>query len=442
MYRLPAGSKPTKENIEKAVLYNLEFEEKLDNLANYYLGKHEILNRNRDNTKVNNKVVVNHAKYITDLNTGYLVGNPIEYLATDDIDIENIKEKYKEQQIDYVDHEIAKGMSKFGWSYDYSYLNPDSELRTVYIDPRKCIIVFDDTFEKKPLFAVLYSKAEKTKVLGKTEYKYYNLFAVTEEEIINYDEDLKEGEHKKHNIGTFPVHLYLNNEEGLGDYEVVLRIIDAYNILQSDRVNDKEQLVNAILVLKGVTMTEKLKKLLRDSRILSMPKDATAEFISKSLDESQMDVLRKALKEEIHKISMTPDLADENFAGNNSGVAIKYKLFGFEMNTKNKERYMKKGLADRFHLYSLVLMKSQNPTTQKEVKPYQVQVVFKRRLPQNDFEMSQTILNLDGKVSDETLVSQLSFIEDAKKEAEWVKEEQTAKGNADSPAFGTNTENA
>lgn len=433
MFRLPADSKPTAINIEKAVKYNLEIEEELTNLADYYLGKHAILSRPRELTSINNKVVVNHAKYIADLNTGYLVGNPVEYSTTDGIKIDSIKDAYGKQQIDYVDHEIAKGMSKFGYCYDYTYANGDNELKTVYIDPRKCILVFDDTFDKKPLFAVLYSKVVKNK---KDELVYYNLFVVTDKEIIKYNEKLERISSEAHNIGIVPVNLFLNNEDGLGDYEVVLRLMDAYNVIQSDRINDKEQLVNAILVLSGAQVTDKLKKLLRESRLLNIPKDARAEFIAKELDETQMDVLRKALKEEIHKISMTPDLSDENFTGNASGVAIRYKLFGFELNTKNKERFMKKSLADRFYLYSVYLKKVAKPTTQEIVYPHQVQVIFKRRLPQNDFEMSQTILNLENKVSDETLISQLSFVEDSKKELAWVAEEEKKNANLESQDFG------
>lgn len=43
-----------------------------------------------------------------------------------------------------------------------------------------------------------------------------------------------------------------------------------------------------------------------------------------------------------------------------------------------------------------------------------IDVIFKRALPQNDLETSQIINNLNGLVDRETLVSQLSFVRDAK----------------------------
>lgn len=42
-----------------------------------------------------------------------------------------------------------------------------------------------------------------------------------------------------------------------------------------------------------------------------------------------------------------------------------------------------------------------------------VDIVFKRNLPSNDFEISQMINNLADFVDKETLVSQLSFVKDA-----------------------------
>ena len=61
-------------------------------------------------------------------------------------------------------------------------------------------------------------------------------------------------------------------------------------------------------------------------------------------------MLRLALAEDIHKFSMTPDFADERFAGNVSGVAIRYKLFCLEQKTRLKERWFTVGLRERARL--------------------------------------------------------------------------------------------
>lgn len=198
----------------------------------------------------------------------------------------------------------------------------------------------------------------------------------------------------------------------MGDSEPVLPLIDAYNILQSDRVIDRERLVDAILAFYGTDFTPEQQAMLKDSRMVAnIPQDAKIEYVVKSIDEADADVLRKTIAADIHKISMTPDMSDENFAGNSSGVAILYKLLDFEQHIKDKERYFERSLLERFRIYNSFLVKG---SKMDKISTEDIDVVFKRALPQNDLETSQIINNLNGLVDRETLVSQLSFVRDAK----------------------------
>ena len=58
----------------------------------------------------------------------------------------------------------------------------------------------------------------------------------------------------------------------------------------------------------------------------------------------------------------------------------------------------------------------------------EVDVIFKRNLPSNDYEISQMIMNLLDVVDKETLISQLSFIKDAKEIAELKESEDNEEG--------------
>lgn len=121
---------------------------------------------------------------------------------------------------------------------------------------------------------------------------------------------------------------------------------------------------------------------------------------------------------------MVPNMSDNNFVGNSSGVAIRYKLLAFEQNIKNKERYMEKGLMERFKLYNNFLV---TKSKMSEVPVEEVDAVFKRNLPSNDFETSQMINNLSDLVDSETLLTQLSFIKDASEIVEAKKKEDEDK---------------
>jgi SPP1 family phage portal protein len=410
MYTLPKDTVITNQVLNDVIAYNERYKKRFEMLENYYLGKHSILERNKDDRLSNNKVVVNHTKYITDTNVGYLLGNPVDYQASEGLDIEPLLDAYKKQTINDLDSEIAKDVSIFGLQYEYVYANENAEPKSCEVDNKNTIIVYDDTVEHNKLFGLIYRPIYKG-----SAFKYWEIIYVDKKikrVYKSYSKSLQRvGVDEPHAFGDVPIICYKNNPELLGDYEPVLSLIDAYNLLQSDRINDKEQLVDAILLFYGMDFDDEQAEMLRESRMLAnLPTDGKAEYLTKTLQEGDVDILRQNIETDIHKISMVPNMSDTNFVGNSSGVAIRYKLLAFEQNIKNKERYMEKGLMERFKLYNNFLF---TQSKMAEIPVEEVDAIFKRNLPSNDFEISQMINNLADFVDKETLLSQLSFIKDA-----------------------------
>ena len=427
MYTLPKDAKITNQVLNDVIDYNEKYKKRFAMLENYYLGQHSILERNKEERLSNNKVVVNHAKYITDTNVGYLLGNPVDYQPAEGYDIEPLLDAYKKQTINDLDSEIAKDVSIFGMQYEYVYANENAEPRSCEVDNKNTIIVYDDTVEHNKLFGLIYRPIYE----GNT-FKYWEIIYVdksVKRTYKSYSKRLQQvGKEEPHAFGDVPIICYKNNPEVMGDFEPVISLIDAYNLLQSDRVNDKEQLVDAILCLYGVDFDTEQADMLRESRMLAnIPTDGKVEYLVKTLQEGDVDVLRQNLEADIHKISMVPNMSDQNFVGNSSGVAIRYKLLAFEQNIKNKERYMEKGLMERFKLYNHFLA---TKSKMAEVPVEEVDTVFKRNLPSNDFEISQMINNLADYVDAETLISQLSFIKDASEIVALKAKEDEAKPKA------------
>ena len=424
MYTLPKDTKITNQILNDVIEYNEKYKDRYKKLELYYLGKHDILNRTKEDRLKNNKVMINHAKYITDTNVGYLLGNPVDYQADSKYNIDPILDAYKKQTINDLDSEIAKDVSIFGLQYEYVYANENAEPRSCEIDNKNAVIVYDDTVEHNKLFGLIYRPIKKG-----TTFKYWEIIYVDKKEkrvYKSYTKSLQQvGESEPHAFGDVPLIQYKNNPEFMGDFEPVISLIDAYNILQSDRVNDKEQLVDAILCLYGMDFDTEQAEMLKESRMLAnLPTDGKVEYLVKTLQETDVDILRQNIETDIHKISMVPNMSDENFVGNSSGVAIRYKLLAFEQNIKNKERYMEKGLMERFKLYNNFLI---TKSKMSEIPIEEVDAVFKRNLPSNDFEISQMINNLADFVDAETLISQLSFIKDASEIVELKKKEDELK---------------
>lgn len=433
MFTVDKGQALTPELIVKAIRYN-EKQKRIHDwslLARYYVGLHNILNRNKPTATKNNKLVINHAQYITDSFVGYMLGNPCEWLTADDYDISPVLDEFKKEDIASFDVLLATKISIFGSAYELVYTS-GNEIRSTYVDPRNAVCVYDDSVEHNLLYGIVYgddffTSTVETKVTvydKTTEYSYVSVNNITK----------LEGK-RPHGFNDIPLIRYKNNDEELGDFQQVISLIDAYNILQSDRVNDKEQLVEAILVGYGFTLEKEQMQDLRENRtIFGLDKDAKLEYLVKTFDEDNLDVLRKTLENDIHKISRVPDMNDENFIGNLSGVALRYKLLPFEQATKNKERFFESGLKERFKLYNGYLNKL---SKMREIIPIEdVDVVFKNYLPQNILELTQIINNLEGLVDKEQLISLLPFVRNARETLDKVDQEKLDDVTLEEPNYG------
>ena len=138
----------------------------------------------------------------------------------------------------------------------------------------------------------------------------------------------------------------------------------------SDRVTDKEQFIDAILAIYGTLLADEdetedgksgeeehkgikaAMEKLRQETVLEMPDSPKAEYLTRTFDETGVEILKKAIEQDIHKFSHIPCMTDESFGGNVSGVAMEFKLLGMENITKIKTRYYKKGLRKRLRIFA------------------------------------------------------------------------------------------
>ena len=133
--------------------------ERLNRLSDTYDGKHEILKRKKDSSNDLTNVMVNNAKYVTDMNVGFTFGNPIAYTPGKDKNIDPVIEAFDEMSIKKHDRELGKDLSVYGIGYELHYLTVEKDItvpKITCIDPRGMFLVTDDTVEGHPLFAVRY----------------------------------------------------------------------------------------------------------------------------------------------------------------------------------------------------------------------------------------------------------------------------------------------
>ncbi|WP_274459748.1 phage portal protein [Gemella haemolysans] len=419
-------------NIKKELVVKLirEHEKQLPRfkkLKKYYLGEHDILNKQRSKNKPNYKPVCNHAKDIADTSTGYFMGNTISYSNSEDTDIDELLIAFDNAEVDESDHDNALDMAIYGVAYEYVYARENENILDIKsLEVENTFIVYDDSIEQQPLFGVYYFKRKENKADTET----YQAVIMTKQFVYSI---VLEGKEKgvisdkpvPHNMGDIPIIEYKNNKYLIGDFEQQIGLIDSYNSLTANRINDKEQFIDSILVLYGARLGDdeeesiKAMESLAEHKLLELHPEARAEYLSKTLNENEVETLRNAVKQDIYTFSHIPNLTDENFAGNSSGVAMEFKLLGLEMITKIKQRYYVKGLKKRIKLFANYLGLTQIAINANSIVPN-----FSRSLPKNLLEISQIVSNLDGKVSQETLLSQIPFVEDPMSEIEKVNEEK------------------
>lgn len=413
--------------------------DRLDQLDSYYRGKHKILQRQAAGLGLpNNRLVVNHAKYISDIAVGYVMGKPVKYAGEQ---IEDILNTYRDNDIISHDAELGKDLSVFGIALELHYMSSsDPPMPQVsVIDPRQIFLVVDDTVEYKSLFGVhYYPKYDMHNAEDGWHVWVYTATNISHYHSANLGRDLVLVDQQEHFFGAVPIVEFWNNEEQQGDFEQQLTLIDAYNLLQSDRVNDKEQLVDSILKVVGMSLGDTLDdsiksiQLLKQFKVLELPNpEASADWLTKSLNEDQVELLRKSLKNDIYESALVPCLTDEHFASNASGVAMEYKLFGLEQLAQVKERYFVQGLRERLKLYANILR-----VKGKAVDVSDVEITMTRNLPTNLLEIAQLINTLDGKVSNETLISLLPFVTDVTAEQERLAEQLKESMSRQQAAFG------
>lgn len=408
----------------------------------YYLGKHMIENRTRKNDAPNNRIVCNHAKDIADTASGYFMGSPITYSGNLDQNIEPLLIAFDMGGVDDVDADNALDLSIFGLTYEYVYADRDGNPISKALSPLNTFIVYDDSIEENELFGVYYW-AKKDDVNSRvyfvatvlTQNLKYEFYMESKPQYAHQADPTRSDAQdpfifsdeapQEHHFGQIPIIEYLNNKEALGDFEMQISLIDAYNNLMSDRVNDKDQFIDSILALYGAILgdtTEETKEALetlRQEKLLELPIDAKAEYLTRQMDEGGAETLRKAIKEDIYTFSHVPNLTDANFAGQASGVALEYKLLGLEMLTKTKERHYRQGLRKRIKLYCNFLGLKQISINAGEIVP-----TFTRALPKNLQELAGIVSMLQNRVSEKTLLNLLPFVEDPDGEIETVKEQK------------------
>ena len=419
IYRMRADEVMTPTLLENYIEYVKPELARREKLFNYYTGKHAISNRvYADATKPNNKVVSPYPHYITDFSTGYFVGEPIRYEAPEGVDLEPVL-KYNDDSA--VNTALAKNCSICGYAYELAFIDKYGEYRYISLDPTKTFAIYDDSLEQEILYAIrLYDEYD---VANKRWIHYAEVYSKESKATYRKVSTLYELIDEQPNfLSEVPVVEYINNEEGLGDFELCVSLIDAYDSVMSDAVNESAEFADAYLVLTGMMGTDDDDiTAMKANRVLLMDTDASAQWLTKTADSTNAENMKNRIDTEIHKFSGVPDMTDQSFASNASGVAMKYKLLGLEDITAKKETEFRRGLARRIELYSEYAEFLFAGFDFRDVR-----FIFTRNLPSNLDETADLLSKIGHLLSTETQLKMLPLDIDVPEELDRIKAEKLA----------------
>lgn len=391
---------------------------KLTQYYNYYKGKQAIMSKAvTDTSKPCNRIVANYCFNIVNNYLGYLTGVDITYVSQ--YDISEIQEVLNYNDVRTADTELLRNALIYGKSFEVAYIDEDNKQRFKVLDSKECIPVYDNTLNQNLVYVIRFYPVDTLDILKGYMVEVYDSECVRIYRSNETYASLSLVEEKPHFYKQVPITVFSLNVEEESIFDKVMSLQDAYNNLLSSEVDDFQAFCDAYLILKGCTAQPEDIQSMKENRVLILDAEADATYLSKSISDTQIENMLTNIDAQIHKIANSPNFSDASF-GTSSGIALRYRLIGFENTSSAIVANMTKALQKRIELICEILSLTEGT---KEATWRDISITFTRNLPADLLDIAQTINQLRGVVSDKTLISLLPFVKDADKEAELLKED-------------------
>lgn len=381
-------------------------------LWKYYRGVQPILDRKKEvRPEINNIVIENRADEIVTFKSGYLMGEPLQYVArgesSDEVSeaINLLNDYVFAQEKSSKDKELADFFHICGTAYRMVLPNNNEEgtdespFEIFTLDPWNTFVVYENSLSKKPLLGVTYVTDENGDITyscySRTEY-----FEIRNEKIIT---------HENHILGDIPIIEYPLNLARIGAFEVVITLLNAINTTDSNRIDGVEQFVQALMLFHNVEIDEDNYRKLREEgaikfRDIDINMKAEVDYLINNLNQSETQTLKDDLYQTVLTITGMPSQADGNNSdsSNNGAVILRNGWQSAEARAKDTELMFKK--SERMFLkIALNICKTLRGMN---LKVKNVDIKFTRRNYENILQKAQV---LDTMLKNEKIHPQLAF---------------------------------
>ena len=369
-------------------------------LWDYYRGKTAILTKTKEvRESINHKVCENRAYEIVNFHKGYTFGEPIQYIRRENTQHTETADDELASAINTLngymadadkaacDNELAEWLYVAGTSYRLTLPNKkwsqdsDEPPFNVYsLDPRNTFVVYHAGVGKKPVMAVSYvTKDDRTIVYSiYTESEYF--------EFTDQDTLLK---HEAHALGAIPIIEYPADNARLGVFEPVITLLDALDELQSNRLDDIEQIVNSFLAIFGAELDEETYKKLNDWKTLCMPAGTDAKYLTASLNQAEVQTLKTDILQAIVEICSMPN-RNGGSSTSDTGTAVHLRDGWAAAETKAKATELTFKKSEKVFLK--LVLRILRDTVGTKLKLTDIETHFTRRNYENIAAKSQVLI--------------------------------------------------
>ena len=303
-----------------------------------------------------NKVVENHAWEIVRFKNAQSYGEPVQYISlkkeeSTNLAVDKLNDYFRAAGKELKDINSGEWTSAVGTGFKaLQAKNGEVPFRIVTPTPLNTYVVYSSITEEA-LMAVQQLKDAEGSV-------YYLAYTDTREFRIQNGallplETGEDGEivySKLHAFGGIPIIEYPNNQSRISDIELVISMLDAINNMQSNRMDAIEQFVQSWVKFVNCDIDEKTFEKMKMMGALVVKSNNGAEnkadvdVMSQELSQSESQVAKQDLWDNVLSISAIPNKEGNNGGGDTQGaVALRNGWDFSKQAAKLKDPYIQYG---------------------------------------------------------------------------------------------------
>lgn len=381
--------------LRKALPYHWKNRSEISYLWSYYKGRQPILNRVKEvRPEITNKIVENRANEIVSFKSGYLMGEPLQYVSRGNA--ENIADAINQlNEFVFAEEKPAKDKELADWFHicgtSFRMVLPDemageddeSPFEIYTLDPRNTFVVYNNGLGNKPILGVKYV-VDENGVVHYSCYSDHEYFEIVESKVISYD---------THILGEIPIIEYPLNMARIGAFELVIPLLDAINLTDSNRLDGVEQFIQALMLFHNVDISSEDFDELRERGAIKF-KDidpqlkAEINYLVSNLNQGEIQTLVDHMHQTVLIICGMPNRnGGSSTSDTGSAVIMRDGWSAAEARAKDSELMFKK--SERIFLK--VVLNICRTLADMDLKVCNVEIRFTRRNYENILQKAQVL---------------------------------------------------